>query len=340
MQKKVSLKDIAQAANVSVALVSYVLNDKYESVRINPDTAKRIKAIARELNYQPNKVAQSLKSGKSLTIGLIVADISNPFFGQLAKTIEDESNKQGYTLIVGSSDENLQKFEKLVDTLVNRQIDGFIIAPVEDAEEKLKHLDKTGIPYVLIDRYFEDLNASHIIIDNFKAMYEVTTSILQQNKEARVGYVCYDNNLLHTNDRLKGFVQAYRDFGRADYQDHIYKVKYNNTEAFESVFDNQLLMKNRPDVIVFSTNTLSLLGLKSLIRHNIRVPEELGVFCFDQSDSYDLFYCPVSYVHQPLTKIGVESVNLLLRKVDEEGEQKKITLNADIIIKQSSRIKK
>ncbi|MEZ4905894.1 MAG: LacI family DNA-binding transcriptional regulator [Spirosomataceae bacterium] len=107
--KKVSMKDIAQKAGVSIALVSYVLNGKAKESRVGEEMAKKIKAIAQELNYQPNHLARSLKSGKTHTIGLIIADISNPFFANIARVIEDEANKNGYTVIIGSSDEKADK---------------------------------------------------------------------------------------------------------------------------------------------------------------------------------------------------------------------------------------
>src|SRR5699024_3399462 len=105
MVKKTSLRDIAGAVGVSTALVSYVLNNKEKEARVNHETAEKIRKVARKMNYQPNQVAKSLRSGKSLVIGLIVADISNPFFGHLARTIEDESLKKGYSVFFVSSDE-------------------------------------------------------------------------------------------------------------------------------------------------------------------------------------------------------------------------------------------
>lgn len=340
MARKISLKDIAEAAGVSVALVSYVLNDKEKEARINADTAKKIKEIAKKMNYQPNQVAKSLKSGKSLAIGLIVADISNPFFGQLAKTIEEESNRRGYTVIVGSSDEDLEKFKRLIDTLINRQIDGFIIAPVEGAEQQLKYLENTGIPFVLIDRFFKDLETCYVVIDNFDAMYRVTENILQQKKEAKIGYVCYENSLQHTEDRLRGFIQAFKDQGREDYQEFICKVEYNNPVKFNDSFTELINRLPGIDTVLFSTNTLSIMGLKVLSRLNIKIPEELSVFCFDQSDSYDLFYCPISYVHQPLDQIGYEAVEILFNKMFHNTHTiQQVVLEADIIIKKSSSFK-
>jgi len=167
MKKKVSLKDIAQKVGVSIALVSYVLNNKKEG-RINKDVALKIKDTAHALNYRTNQIAKSLKTNKTNTIGLIVSDISNPFSSSLARIIEDEADRNGYTVIFGSSDEDVQKSQKLIETFINRQVDGLIIAPSEDAIPQLKYLQEEGIPFVLIDRYFPELKTNYVTIDIFK----------------------------------------------------------------------------------------------------------------------------------------------------------------------------
>src|SRR5690348_6062925 len=125
MGKKIALKDIAQHVGVSVALVSYVLNGKETEARISTDMADKIRRKATELNYQPNLIAKSLKSGKTNTIGLIVADISNPFFSGIARIIEDEAKKNDYVVIFGSSDEDADKQQDLIDVFLNRLVDAF-----------------------------------------------------------------------------------------------------------------------------------------------------------------------------------------------------------------------
>src|SRR5690606_23589850 len=119
MRKKIAMKDIAKQLGVSTALVSYVLNNKFLD-RINPDTARRIKELADELQYRPNQIAKSLKISRTLTIGLIIADISNLFYSSIARVIEDAAKKHHYNVIFGSADENLEKFEELVQVFVNR----------------------------------------------------------------------------------------------------------------------------------------------------------------------------------------------------------------------------
>ena len=136
MKKKVSIKDIAAHVGVSTALVSYVLNNKKEG-RISKEVTAKIKQAAIDLNYQPNQIARSLKAQKTLTIGLIVADIANPYSSQIARIIEDEAQNNGYSVIFGSSDESASRTQDLIMLLLNRQVDGFIIAFPEYAASRV-----------------------------------------------------------------------------------------------------------------------------------------------------------------------------------------------------------
>src|SRR3546814_206261 len=153
--KKVSLKDIAQRAGVSTALASYVLNGKEKEHRVGKEIAAEIKKIASELNYQPNYVAKSLRSGKTQTIGLIIADISNPFFANIARIVEDEARNKGYTVIIGSSDENADKSWTLLNVLINRQVDGFIIVSSENSENQILYLKEKNIHFRSEDTKYE-----------------------------------------------------------------------------------------------------------------------------------------------------------------------------------------
>ena len=148
MIKKTSLKDIAAKLGVSAALVSYVLNNKKEG-RIKKSVAEKIRKTAIELNYRTNQIAKSLKTNKTFTIGLIVADISNPFSSNLARIIEDEADKNNYTVLFGSSDENQLRSDKLIDTFLNRQVDGLIIHPGENYASKVILLSKKNITFWL-----------------------------------------------------------------------------------------------------------------------------------------------------------------------------------------------
>ena len=148
MEKKIALKDVAQHIGVSAALVSYVLNGKEKEARVGADMAKKIRKAAAELNYQPNLIAKSLKMGKTKTIGLIVADISNPFFSSIARIVEDEAKKHGYVVIFGSSDESADKQLDLIDVFSTRLVDAFIIAPAAGTEDQIRNICQENSCYI------------------------------------------------------------------------------------------------------------------------------------------------------------------------------------------------
>ncbi|MCB9290772.1 MAG: LacI family DNA-binding transcriptional regulator [Lewinellaceae bacterium] len=212
MKKRISLKDIADAVGVSVSLVSYVLNNKGKENRVAEETAKRIREVAKELNYRPNQIARSLKSQRSQSIGLIVADISNPFFANLARTIEDEAHTKNYTVIFGSSDENHVKLKKVLDFLTTRQVDGFILAPTHGCKETIIELQEQNIPFVLIDWYFEGLFTNYVIIDNFQASLDATNHLLKRGHQ-RMVLDFIPVGIIHFKDRVRGYETALKKGG-------------------------------------------------------------------------------------------------------------------------------
>ena len=206
MNKKISLKDIAKKVGVSTATVSYALSKDKEN-KVSAAVAKKVRKVAKELNYQPNQIAKSLKSGRTYTIGLIVADISNPFFAQIARIIEDEAAKLGYTVIFGSSDEKSKKSWDLIQLLLNRQVDGFILAPTEGSEAQVQYLKGVKIPFVLIDRYFPQLATNYVVIDNYNAAFGAVERLVKTGNK-KIGIIAYSSKLQHMKERIKGYREA------------------------------------------------------------------------------------------------------------------------------------
>lgn len=337
MKKNVSLKDIAHAVGVSTALVSYVLNGKQKKARVGPETAKIIFAKAKEMNYVPNQIAKSLKSGKSQTIGLIVADISNPFFSNLARTIEDEAKKDNYTVIFGSSDENGEKQRDLIDVFIKRQVDGFIIAPTANSDNQIQHLENLHFPLVLIDRYFPAIDSNFVVTDNYEASFNAINHLLE-NGFKKIALITYKSNLIHMQERKKGYLQALSDKDIKAEKQLIKEINYQNIqEDIEIQLTSLLKDKNAVDAVLFATNTLALSGLKYLNAKNYRIPKDLALVCFDESDAFDLFYSPLTCVYQPLGKVGDEAVKILLDQMEGNNSEKKhVFLKTSLIIRASS----
>jgi LacI family transcriptional regulator len=334
--KKVSLKDIATAAGVSTALVSYVLTNKEKEARIGEEMAKKIREIARKLNYQPNHIARSLKSGRSFTIGLIVADISNPFFANIARTIEDEAKRNNYTVIFGSSDENVDKSRDLINALLNRQVDGLIITPTEGSEQQIEQLKEQNVPFVLIDRYFPEVAASHIAVNNYEAAYQAVSHLIKKGRK-RIGMVAYKTPLHHISERKRGYREALRDHHMTGGNSLLKTARYSHLETDIRLAVDQLRNgRNRADAIFFATNSLAIAGLKYINGLGIRIPEELAVIAFDEGEAFDLFYSPVTFVQQPILEMGKAAVRVLLDQMgNDEKEIKHICIDTTLVIRKS-----
>ncbi|MFT3754151.1 MAG: substrate-binding domain-containing protein [Paludibacter sp.] len=333
MKKNVSLKDIAEHVGVSTALVSYVLNNKLKD-RINKDMAAKIRQAAEELNYRPNQIARSLKAQKTFTIGLIVADIANPFSSQIARIIEDEAKQYGYSVIFGSSDESAEKTRDLIKLLLDRQVDGLIIALPEHTEEQVRYLSKINIPFVLIDRYYPSIPTNSVSINNFSAAQKAIRH-LQENGHRRIGVVAYETSLFHLNERVRGAQDLLAENAL------IGKVGIDNiNNNVKAAIDGFLANPNPVDSIFFTTNLLTVSGLKYINSLGIKIPEQLAIVGFDETDAFDLFYAPVSYVKQPMAELGNEAVRLLLNSIENKELSEKVELDTEFIIRNSSSFQK
>jgi LacI family transcriptional regulator len=338
MIKRTSLKDIATKVGVSIALVSSVMNGKGKRIRVSDEVEKKIRQTAEELNYQPNEIARSLKKGSTKTIGLIVADISNPFFGLLARCIEDEASKYGYTVIIGSSDEEIQKSDSIINTFLQRQVDGFIIAPAEGTMEQVRNLFQKKIPLVLVDRFFPEITTNYVVLDNFNATYNATTFLIEKGFK-RIVIVAYKLSLIHMKDRIRGYKEAMESHNMSD---SICVVEIDLNKAKTDVSDAciDLFVKNKNvDAIIFATNLLSIQGLYCIVENKIKIPEDLGFIGFDGGDCFDLFYSPISYIKQPIEEMANAAVETLMDYFVniESPKISHIILESKLVIRSSCR---
>ncbi len=330
MKKRVSLKDIAAELGISITLVSYVMNDKEKEGRVGAQMAKKIRETAKRLNYQPHYIARSLRNNKTQTIGLVVADISNPFFANLARIVEDEASRFGYTVIIGSSDEDPKKMERVLNIFKSRQVDGFVIVPTEGSLEQIRQLKEDNIPFVLLDRFFDEVDANYVCLNNFQASFDATRYLLQQGLK-KVGIISYHSNLNHFADRVRGYQEALRSFGIDPKPGLMKKVRFSNLKTDIEKVVLELIQKEKVDGVYFTTNTIALESLKNLLKLGIKIPEELGIMAFDHSDAYFFFQTPVPHVHQPMGEMGKEVVQVLVDQIEGQVSKiKRICLDASL----------
>jgi LacI family transcriptional regulator len=330
--KRVSIKDIARIAGVSVATVSYVLNKK-EGNRISEATKEKILEVAETINYTPNKMAKSLKTNKSRLIGLILADISNDFYSTIARNIENEAMKLGYTLLIGSSDENPEKFKKLIELFSEQQVDGMIVAPVVHSDSILEKLIKEEYPVVTIDRYLNNLDIPGIMINNSEISEQICEFLVSKNFEEII-YIGYDTELPHLLDREKGFDKCMTS-SRIPCEKILVGLE-NITLEVQNGIEKVIKTGSRKRALYFSSNKLAVAGLGYLIKHNINVPNDISVIAFDETEAYTLFQTEITYVKQPLEEMAAEAVKVLDHQIDNYiPSGKKIIFPAKLIEKKS-----
>lgn len=330
---RASLKDIAKRVGVSIALVSYVLNNQKQG-RISKDIAQKIRDAAAALNYRPNQIAKSLKTKKTLTVGLIIADISNSFSSTIARIIEDEADRLGYTVIFGSSDENAGKVEKLVATLLNRQVDGLIIFPPASSESLIEQLRQQGVPFVLVDRYFPAIATNWVSLDNHLAAGLAVEHLLG-NGYQRIGLMNYDSPLHHLCERTNGWKEYLLKGAITPLPGWLMQVSGVNDRI--EIEDALQEMMSAIDAIIFASNRLAITGLQYLSRRSMKVPQDLAVIGFDETEAYEFFHPPLTFIRQPLREMGESALHILLEQIQSGiSNTKQVVVTPELIIRESS----
>lgn len=327
---KVSIKDIAEKLGVSPAVVSLVLNGKEKEGRINAATAEKIRALAKELNYSPNRFATGLKKGKSNIIGLIVADISNPFFAKLTRYIEDEAERYHYKIIIGSSDENTGKLESLVDIMITYHVDGFIVVPTEYSQPKLQEIASEKIPLVLVDRYFSEEGSDTVSVNNEETAFRATDSLVKQGCK-RIALFSYQSEMLHFRDRVRGYQLALEKASLYHGKNDLFFIRYDQIDEDIETSVNKLLKQPGYDGIFFTTDTLALKAIRVFKDKGIDTGKRFKIFSFDENDTFGFLNFNVPHFAQPLPEMGKTAVARLIDQIENgiSSTPKKIILSVN-----------
>ena len=310
--KNISIKDIAQEVGVSTTTVSFVLNGKAKEKRISDDLKERILETASRLNYRPNQVARGLRTGQTHTLGLMVEDISNPFFAQLARVVEHEADKSGYTVMFCSTENSDDKAGALLYMLRHRQMDGFIIVPTPGLKKEIQSLADDRKPVVLVDRFFPDLDTCYVTVDNFKGAFEGTSLLLRRGFK-KVGLVTVDSVQVQMVERERGYASALEKARHKYVQQSVLRIPYDHSPE-KTVDAIAAFIRKEPsiDALFFTTNYLGVAGLEAIRITGKHIPAEIGVTCFDDNDLFRLGSPSISVVAQPIEAIARKAVEILL----------------------------
>ena len=320
-----TIKDVAKKAEVSIATVSHVINNtRY----VSPELTIKVKKAMEELRYQPNAVARSLKTEKTQTIGLIVSDISNPFFSTLVRGVEDTAMNNGHSVIVCNTDETLVKEELYVDVLIQKKIDGMIIAPTGKSDKNLEKVYQNNIPMVFIDRQIEDIEADAVLSDNFTGCYQVTRHLIELGHK-RIGLILGLKRISNTQERLNGYKKALSEYG-IKYDSQLITGGYSKIDGgVEAVrieggikAVNRLLALPKTPTAIFSTNNLMTLGaLKGIINNGLRCPKDISLAGLDDFEWASIFEPTLTTVAQAPYKIGTKATELLFERLSKPDQK-------------------
>ncbi|MGP8214550.1 MAG: LacI family DNA-binding transcriptional regulator [Bacteroidia bacterium] len=336
--KRASLKDIAEALSVSKTLVSLVLNNKAKEWGISEETQKKVRKKAEELNYYPNQMAKGLRTGKSNIIGLVVADISNPFYAKISRTVEREVANLGYHLLVCSSDEVEEKELKLIELLRDRQrVEGLIVATTQQNAEQFNQLKKQQYPLVFIDRKIPGFSCSYVGVDNCEGAYQMVEHLVKSGLR-KIGIINISPAHLSTlNEREDGYKDALKKNSIKFQDEWAQSVSYQDIiNTTEEAVKKLLSPSVGVDAIFTVNNYVAINCLQAIHKMKKRIPEDVAVVCFDDLDAFKFSHPPLTTVAQPVEDIGVESVKLLMKQIDEKkfSVSEKI-LSTTLVIRES-----
>ncbi|SFW51502.1 LacI family DNA-binding transcriptional regulator [Chitinophaga sancti] len=333
--KGISIKDIAQQAGVSPTTVSFVLNGKGKEKRISEQVSKRILKIAGKLKYKPNQLARGLRTGKTKTIGLIVEDIANNFFANVAKVVEDEADKYGYKVLFGSTEDNEEKARGLLEVLRYRQVDGYIITPTLNLDKDIASLQK---PVVLMDRYFPNVkDSSYVVVDNYQGAVTAVDHLVAQGYK-HIGIITTTSHQIQMQQRLEGFSAGLKKHGLPSGKNVIKRLPFDlDRPGFTQEITKYLQNNRELDAVFFATNYLGICGIESIRSIGLQIGSELGMVSFDDHDIFRLLSPAVTCVAQPVEEIGRTLIRILMEELDETSEgPKQVVLPLELRERESS----
>lgn len=332
IEKKLSIVDIANKLNISKTTVSFILNGRAKEKRISEELVEKVLKFVEEVGYKPNSLAKSLRTGKSNIIGLMVENIADHFFSNIARYIEDRAYKNGYRIIYCSTDNDAAKTKELIAMFRDRHVDGYIIAPPPGIENEITALIKDEVPLVLFDRYFPDVESSYVVINNLEATYNATKYFIEQGHK-NIAFITFESEQTQLQARMEGYNKALKEHKM---QAHIKEVAFN--ENAQSIIEPiaEFIKEKNFDAILFATNRIGVCGLKVLNEQGIKIPADVAVISFDDYEVFELHSPPVTAIAQPIEEIADKLITILLNELNTPAANRK---NEQLVIKSELRVR-
>ncbi|MEG0897918.1 MAG: LacI family DNA-binding transcriptional regulator, partial [Ruthenibacterium sp.] len=322
--------------NVSKATVSRVINNKVDGV--GKETRARVQQMIDNYGYKPNLLARGMATSRTKTIGLVIPDITNPFFPELVKAIEAYSSARGYTVILCNTDSSIEKEQRSISTLIASRVDGVILTTTQDERNhRNTELDKYKIPCVLIDRRLKSNDYSAgVFVDNEYAFY-IACEMLVKHSNSRIAFLKGPDNLSTTSERLEGYKSALKQYGLPYETALVAEGDFSFEGGYAAVC--RLLENNVSfSAVLASNDTMAIGALKALHEKGLRIPEDVELVGFDNIAMSTMVDPPLTTMEQPIYELGSKATEVLIALMEgRELSEQNIRLEAKMVRRKSTR---
>jgi len=329
----VTLRDIAKEAGVSTTTVSRALNGKPD---VSSKTKHEILKIAKNLGYTPNLLAKSLRSKKSKTIGVVLADISNPFFAAVAKGVEDAAHKRNYSIILCNTDEEYEKEEEALQVLIEKRVDGLLITPVQKEYKDILRIKEQKIPLVLVGRHFDTIKTNSVVSDDVLGGF-LATEYLVKKGHRRILYISGPLHISSASERLKGYKEALKKY-KISFEEKLvrgYTAKMD--EAYTLM--GKLLKEKLNFTAIFTFSDFLAFGIMRALREEkLKIPDDVAVVGYDDIEFASILEIPLTTIHMPKYRLGMEGTNTLIDEIEKKnsGKPQKLVIKPELIPRNSA----
>lgn len=330
----VTLKDIAREAGVSATTVSRALNNKQD---INSVTKEKILKIAKELGYTPNAVARGLKIQQTRTIGVAIADISDPFFAPIVKGIEKTARENGYHLILCDTDEDYETEKEALQTLIEKRVDGLLVTPSQTNYEDIVQLKRQHIPFVLLGRHFnfQLLEADYVATDDIEGAFSAATYLIRKGHR-RILFINGPDYVSSAKERLAGYKRALLEAG-VEIDESLIRAGGLKMEDGYRIMREVLRDPLQFTAVLAYSDFVALGVIKALNEAHLRIPQDVAVIGYDDIDVAAFLEVPLTTVKIPKHELGAEGFKLLKKRMEEKGSfPQRVILPTELIIRKSA----
>ncbi|GGF36016.1 LacI family transcriptional regulator [Halobacillus andaensis] len=317
-----TIKDVAKAANVSISTVSRVLNN---SGYCSGSTREKVYKAVEELKFQKSMVATAMIKKKTSTLGLIIPDIKNIFYGELTRAIEDQAHQHGFNVILCNTDNDLEKEAEYLNFLLRKGIDGIIFSTPEVNDRNIKEVMKNrpDLPMILLGSQVENVKLDEVLVDNFEGGYQATEHLLEYGHQ-RIGYIGGQKDSYATVERYKGYCKALEDHSLQP-TDHYVRLDEFKIHSGYHKGKELLALPDRPTAIFAGNDAIAVGVYKAARELDISIPDELSVIGFDDSQFAEIVAPELTTIRTPTADMGEKTVELVV-KIITEGKNFKETI--------------